>query len=91
MNAVARRRRALFPGTFAAAALGAAASAHADNFDFSGKWAVNGHIIARGRYVLVMPVCDFQQQDSRISGFCKGPNGAGEVLGLTNGSALSFP
>ena len=72
------------------AAAAAVSPAFADYADFSGKWAVNGHIIGGGAYLLVMPVCTLQQNGGEISGFCRGPNGEGPAAGSANGFQIKF-
>ena len=88
MNIVLKRLSAA--AIVAATITAAAAPVLADYADFSGNWAVNGHIIGGGAYLLVMPVCALQQSGAQISGFCKGSNGEGPAEGLANGFQLRF-
>ncbi len=75
-------------GALIGAALIASSPARAGDVDFSGTWSVSGHIVSGSVIVYVSPICTFRQTADRLTGVCKGPNGAGSAAGTVNGAEI---
>ena len=82
-------RKAAWVGSIASALL-AAAPARAQFANFSGSWSVSGQIVMGNGMVTVAPICSLQQRQAQVTGFCKGPNGAGPATGLVDGPTISW-